>query len=218
MRLRAKPVVTLNRQRKAKMIAAFLCDSMGHYPAGMKILDIGFGNGDISAHFSNENFTVGIDVRDQCRDEHKGLRRCLARSEALPFSDYSFDIVLSHHVIEHVDDHDAHMSEIRRVLVPWGVCYLGTPNLSSPFMRGHIGNPMVLRYSEMRPLFERHGFSVEEYYLRWLHQPDRYHCETRLGRFIPAWILHVLRYWYPSQCFLLRPRSQTTPDTRIDAC
>lgn len=206
MRLQARPVVALDRKGKAKMIEAFLRDGLGRAPSGRNILDIGFGNGGICARFSANNFTVGIDIRDQCNGEYAHLCRCLARSEALPFADGSFDIVISHHVIEHVDNHDHHMTEIRRVLAPQGICYLGTPNLSSPFMRGHVSNPMVLRYSQMRPLFERHGFMVEECYLRWLHQPDHYYCETRLGRFIPVWALYLMRNWFPSQCFLLRPQ------------
>lgn len=207
MRLRARPVVKLNRKRKAQMIEAFLTDALDTKPTGLRILDIGCGNGDICAHFSEHNFVIGIDIVNQFRSEYSMLNHCLGCSEKLPFADNSFDLVISHHVIEHVDNHDKHMSEIHRVLSPKGICYLGTPNLSSPFMRGHVGNPMVLRYSEMRPLFERHHFAVEEYYLRWLHEPDRFYCETRLGRFIPASVLYLLRHWFPSQCFLLRPET-----------
>jgi len=207
-RLKAKPVAGLDRKGKARMIESFLCDALGNSPANAKILDIGCGNGDICAHFDKDNFVVGVDIQDSCKPEHRQLPRCLARSEKLPFADRSFDIVISHHVIEHVENHDDHLSEIHRILLPEGICYLGTPNLSSPFMRGHVGNTMVLRYSEMRPLFERHGFSVEECYLRWLHQPDQYHCQLKLGRYIPARLLYLMRHWFPSQCFLLRPLHQ----------
>lgn len=208
MRLRARPVVGLDRGRKARMINAFLEDAFGHPPEGLRILDLGCGNGDICAHFADRNFIIGVDIRDQARLEHGTLLRCLAQSEALPFEDASFDAVISHHVIEHVSDHHRHLAEIRRVMMPEGVCYLGTPNRSSPFMRGHVGNQMVLRYAEMRPLFMRHGFTVEECYLRFLHQPDRYHCEIRLGRLVPQIFLQTMRRWFPSQCFLLRKRGQ----------
>lgn len=205
MRLLARPAVGLNRGRKARMIEAFLSDALGAPPQELRILDIGCGNGDIMAHFAAANFVVGVDVEFQCRPEHSALPQCLAQSEALPFSDGSFDVVISHHVIEHVESHNLHVSEIHRVLKSDGVAYVGTPNLDSPFMRGHVGNPMVLRYSEMGPLFVRHGFLVEECYLRHLHNPDRYHCETRLGRLIPRPVLYGLRRWFPSQCFILRP-------------
>jgi len=206
IRLRAKPVVALKRLRKAKMIEAFLADALGGPPRGLDILDIGCGNGEMAAYFSDANFVVGVDVLDQVRRELSLLPRCLAMSETLPFRDASFDLVLSHHVIEHVASHDGHLSEIKRVLKPSGLAYLGTPNLDSPFMRGHHGNPMVLRYRQMLALFARHGFDAEECYTRLLAQPDRYHCETQLGRLVPVPVLHAMRRWYPSQCFLLRPQ------------
>ena len=205
MRLRARPVVALKRERKARMIDAFLRDGLGGAVAGKRILDIGCGNGDMLAWFAADNAVVGVDVRDQVRPELRHLPHVVARSEQLPFADASFDIVLSHHVIEHVDSHDGHVAEMRRVLAPDGLAYLGTPNLDSPFMRGHVGNPMVLRYPQMAPLLRRHGFRVEETYTRLLARPDHYHCETRLGGFVPAPLLHALRRWYPSQCFLLYP-------------
>lgn len=206
MRLRARPVGGLDRTAKALMIEAFLRDAIRKPLNGLRLLDIGYGNGDIGAHFSNDNDTYGIDVEDRRRPEHIRLARCIGRSELLPFAEHSFDIVISHHVIEHVADHDRHVAEIHRVLKPDGICYLGTPNRSSPLMRGHIGNSMVLPYAKMAPLFERHGFCVEEWYARWLHQPERYHCPVTIGRYLPYSVLHLLRRWFPSQCFLLRPR------------
>ena len=191
------------------MINAFLTDALGKPPSGLRILDIGCGNGDMTAQFSKYNYCVGLDVQNQVREELRSIPHCVARSEAMPFHDASFDVVISHHVIEHVDSHDGHMSEIRRVLKPDGVAYLGTPNLSSPFMRGHVGNSMVLSYESMHPLFERHGFAVEECYTRMLSRPDRYHCETGVTRWIPAILLNSVRRWYPSQCFLLRVRSNS---------
>ena len=205
MRLRARPVVALRRKRKAQMIEAFLTDALALPPRKLRILDIGSGNGEIAAYFSEHNYCVGVDVSDQFHASVSHIPHCLGRSESLPFRSGCFDIVISHHVIEHVDDHDLHLKEIRRVMKSCGVAYLGTPNLSSPLMRGHAGNPMVLRYREMLPLFKKHGFSVDEYYTRWLHEPAKYYCETQFGRFVPASILHSLRRWYPSQCFLLKP-------------
>lgn len=205
VRLRAHPVVSLDRLQKAMMIEAFLEDTLGDIPKDMDILDIGCGNGDISAYFSRLNSVVSIDVTDQRRPKHGSLALCVARSEMMPFSDGKFDVVVSHHVIEHVDSHDGHMEEIRRVLRPGGVCYLGTPNRSSPFMRGHVGNDMVLHYSDMLALFVKHGFFIEECYMRWLRSPRLYHCPVSWGRFIPKAVLWRMRRWYPSQCFILRP-------------
>mgnify|MGYP006290593653 CR=1 FL=1 len=204
MKLQARPVRNLNRKQKALMIDAFLRDTLGQTPQGLRILDVGCGNGEIYAHFSKRNFSVGVDIQDQRRVENKHLPFCLSESEYLPFDSLSFDIVISHHVIEHVNNQNRHLSEIRRILSPDGICYIGTPNKSSPFMRGHLDNPKVLYYNQMRQLFESHGFVVNDCYIKYLHEPFRYHCEVNFGRFIPLFFLRSLQRWFPSQCFILR--------------
>lgn len=75
------------------MIEAFLCDALGRPPEGLRILDIGCGNGDICAHFAERNAVIGVDLRDQFRPEHRHIPHCLALSEALPFPAGSFDVV-----------------------------------------------------------------------------------------------------------------------------
>ena len=50
----------------------------------------------------------------------------------LPFDDGAFDAVLSCGVLEHVEDPDASLEEIRRVLVPGGTFYVyKLPNRTS---------------------------------------------------------------------------------------
>jgi ubiquinone/menaquinone biosynthesis C-methylase UbiE len=70
-----------------------------------------------------------VEVVDVCdiRLERGGYRFSLAADTKLPFEDASFDVVLSNHVIEHVRDDAAHISEIRRVLRDGGVGYLAVP-------------------------------------------------------------------------------------------
>jgi SAM-dependent methyltransferase len=56
---------------------------------------------------------------------------------ALPFDDESFDLVLSHAVIEHVDRADRYLQECRRVMSATGRMYLSTaPYLS--FAGAHL--------------------------------------------------------------------------------
>jgi SAM-dependent methyltransferase len=56
---------------------------------------------------------------------------------ALPFKDGSFDLVLSHAVIEHVADASRYLRECRRVMTPGGRLYLSTaPYLS--FAGAHL--------------------------------------------------------------------------------
>ena len=83
---------------------------------------------------------VGIDPAERFQDagvrlgRERGLRNlhfALADGMALPFADGSFDLVLSHAVIEHVADAPLYLRECARVLAPRGHVYLSTaPYLS----------------------------------------------------------------------------------------
>lgn len=52
--------------------------------------------------------------------------------ESLPFPDGSFDLIVSHTVIEHVQDVDQCIDEMSRVLRPGGVLHLEGPNYTWP--------------------------------------------------------------------------------------
>ena len=54
---------------------------------------------------------------------------------AMPFSEGSFDFILATDIIEHVDDDDRALSELRRVLKPGGRCLITVP--AFPSLWGH---------------------------------------------------------------------------------
>jgi ubiquinone/menaquinone biosynthesis C-methylase UbiE len=97
---------------------------------------------------------------------------------ALPFADHAFDTVLSCGVLEHVEDPDGSLEEIRRILRPGGTFYVtNLPNrysyteriarLLGLYYHGQLPNDRVYTERTVRELFERHGFQVEE--LRLVH-------------------------------------------------
>jgi SAM-dependent methyltransferase len=107
-----------------------------------RVLDDGCGGGGMCVSFGEEARTVvGIEPGDRFRGvgtrlaAEKGLTNVTfahADGTALPFSTGSFDLVLSHSVIEHVADPLAYLKEAKRVLAPRGVMLLSTaPYLSS---------------------------------------------------------------------------------------
>jgi SAM-dependent methyltransferase len=112
-----------------------------------RVLDAGCGGGGMPLSLAEEAaFVCGIDPADRFQDAGVRLARergvqhlafALADGMALPFPDASFDLVLSHAVIEHVADAPLYLRECARVLAPGGHVYLSTaPYLS--FAGAHL--------------------------------------------------------------------------------
>jgi ubiquinone/menaquinone biosynthesis C-methylase UbiE len=92
---------------------------------------------------------------------------------ALPFDDASFDMVLSCGVLEHVQDPDGSLDEIRRVLRPSGTLFVtNLPNrysytekgarLLGRYYHGQLPDDRVYTKRSIERLVERHGFTVRE--------------------------------------------------------
>lgn len=112
-----------------------------------RVLDAGCGGGGMPLSLAEEaREVVGIDPIDRFGDagvklaRERGLNHlyfALADGMALPFTDATFDLVLSHAVIEHVPDAPLYLRECARVLAPDGRVYLSTaPYLS--FAGAHL--------------------------------------------------------------------------------
>ena len=74
---------------------------------------------------------IGIDMvlpKGALATTDDGLTLMEASVLELPFPDAHFDAVFYHHVIEHVPDAPASLTELARVLRPGGWLYVGTPN------------------------------------------------------------------------------------------
>ena len=107
-----------------------------------RVLDDGCGGGGMSVSFAEEAQTVvAIDLADRFRDagtrlaaEMGGPKPRFSRADGtvLPFRDASFDLVISHAVIEHVKNPGAYLREARRVLRPGGRLFLETAPYLSP--------------------------------------------------------------------------------------
>lgn len=124
------------RRRKAAKILAVLAHLRGQAGlAGLTVADIGCSQGFIADEMAGagaaRTYGVDIDVPGltvaQTRFGERVQFICAA-GEALPFADASVDVAIFNHIYEHVVDPDAVIADIRRVLKPDGVLYLGLGN------------------------------------------------------------------------------------------
>ncbi len=98
----------------------------------IKILDIGAGHG----AFTKVLFDMGYDVSACDLFPEKFMFDSVVCKKAditnaLPYTDNSFDLVIAIEVSEHITDHEIFFREIYRILKPKGQLYLSTPNILS---------------------------------------------------------------------------------------
>lgn len=101
------------------------------------------------------------------RDERVSYRS--GTGESLPADDDSFDLAIIENCIDHCQDMDAVMADIRRVLVPGGILYLTVNARSRPGYYVHrllsrlkidAGHPHTFTHERTVSFIEDHGFQV----------------------------------------------------------
>jgi SAM-dependent methyltransferase len=103
------------------------------FAAGKDVLDVGCGTGYGTALLGKTaHSATGIDISKQAlrwaRKQYPQVQFLEMNVERMEFSDASFDFVFSSENFEHLHDHAQHLAEVRRVLRPGGLFFLGTPN------------------------------------------------------------------------------------------
>jgi SAM-dependent methyltransferase len=150
--LRGEPsyVWRAGQERRLEMVLR----AAGPRRAG-RILEDGCGVGEyLSRLAGGAAQAVGLEIEHEraCAAHLKTRDVTCAAGEHLPFPPNTFDLVLSHEVIEHVQDDRAAVAEIVRALRPGGRLALFCPNRGYPFEthgiywrgRYHFGNiPLV---------------------------------------------------------------------------
>ena len=125
------------------------------------ILDVACGEGYGSAFLAKvARSVIGVDcdaptvAHAAAKYRAKNLRFAEGRAEKLPLHTHSVDLVVSFETLEHLEDHDAMMKEIKRVLRPGGQLLISTPDCK-PYRKtsGQL-NPFHLHELD-RPGFTR---------------------------------------------------------------
>jgi ubiquinone/menaquinone biosynthesis C-methylase UbiE len=183
------------RRRKAAKLISVLQHFLGRSDlAGLTVADIGCSAGFISDELAAAGAarTLGIDI------DVPGLRRAHDRfgervgfvcgdGSRLPFPDDTFDALVFNHIYEHVVDPEAVVAELRRVLSPTGVLYLGLANRFGP-IEPHYRLPFL---SYLPP-------ALADRYVRVTRRADQCHERLRSRRSLARMLegLHVWDYTY----------------------
>lgn len=167
---------------------------------GMRVLDLGCGRGrHLHALYWDETpiEVVGLDLSHgevkaawdgffdlppPQPDSDKRAANVLAGDAAkLPFPDASFDRVVCCEVLEHVDDPDAVLAEIERILKPGGLFATSVPRywteaicwkLSEEYPNTPGGHVRIFKNSQLKRAVERQGLTrFRRHWAHALHSP-----------------------------------------------
>jgi len=197
------------------------------------VLDVGIGSGHITHYLSRISKSVtGVNISDE-REISTGYNYVEVSGAKLPFSDNSFDVVVSNQVIEHMTCQNEHISEIYRVLKPSGVLYLAMPNKYSliephfkfPFLSwlprsvankittsfySQVWDVYPLDYFTARSMVDDH-FSFTDKTIEVIRNPEKFKLDVAVwAHFIlqrtPERIFKLLYPLIPAYIWILRPK------------
>ena len=131
------------------------------YMTGKLILDIACGSGFGIRIFSSVSpSVVGVDYFFEAVNFAKQnfMRRTdggvQADASSMPFSDHSFDAVVSFETIEHLWKPIKFLKEVKRVLVPGGKLYISTPvKKTNKFDRYHFHEYTISEFTNLLSTF-----------------------------------------------------------------
>ena len=125
----------------------------------LKILNVGCGPGRSSQYLSSFGEVTSIEYDKDCCEfasERTGLQIINGSITDLPFQDEMFDLVCAFDVIEHVEDDQLAISEMKRVTKKDGVIFITIPTFMSLWSHHDVINHHFRRYkfSQIEKLFE----------------------------------------------------------------
>jgi SAM-dependent methyltransferase len=218
------------RRAKATKIAAVIQHFRGRGSLDdLDILDVGCSGGIIANELHRRGaHMLGLDI------DVPGLSKARARfaesayficadSERMPLADASVDAVICNHVYEHVVDPEQLFAELRRVVRPDGLLYLGLgnrlgvvePHYRLPFL-SWLPRPLAHRYVRMFGRADHYheafrtwpglkrlcaGLYVWDYTYSVLSDPRTFAAGDVVPRWaagVPAWLLKAARPLVPT--------------------
>ncbi len=178
---------------------------LGVATAGLDVYELGFGTGDLLFRFPTSCALMGAELSSDAVDAIRADPRLKAYRPgwfdvtppdgSVPVPPWPVDIAIASHVIEHVPDDRAMVTQLAAVLKPGGLMVLFVPVEPPGF------DPKHLRTYTAASVAER----VREAGLEVLHAEENYHI--RSGPF--SWMDHPSRHGWPVGGFLEGVRNVT---------
>jgi ubiquinone/menaquinone biosynthesis C-methylase UbiE len=158
--------------------------------AGKRVLDVACGEGYGAALLGSVAAQVigldrSIETIRHASLNYSDARRLfqVGRAQDLPIASASIDVVVSFETLEHLEEHDKFLAEIKRVLRSDGVLVMSTPDLDIYSGERQIQNPHHLKeltraefQTLMRDRFTNAAFFVQSSIMGSAVAPDRDEC------------------------------------------
>lgn len=176
-----------------------LLSKICRFRSGGTLLDIGAGVGTLVGVAANRGFMArGIEISPwaaRFAREEKGLDIRTGFLEEADFPDRHFDVITINHVLEHLPEPVAVITEVRRVLKDDGLLVVGVPNIDSVMARLKGVKWASLRPTEhiwhftpvtLRRLLRQEGFREVFFESRENHRVVGWGLEAQAVRFVNA--------------------------------
>jgi len=156
-------------EERGKLVEAILSEEIKC--EGLRVLDIGAGEGGTAKVFSYKNFVVTVEKnpgRISNQTISDSLFRILGDANSLPFKKNVFDVIILQDVIEHFAVTKNFFDDLYPLIKNDGIIYLSTPNKFSVFnlfSDPHWGLPFV-------SLMKRKN--IKKYFLKYYRNKDYY--------------------------------------------
>lgn len=145
-------------------------ESVTELVKGKTVLDIASGSGYGSLALSKTAKKVyGVDINEKAvayaaeKYSAKNVSFQVGSGTAIPLDDNSVDVVVSHETIEHIDDYEAFLREVKRVLKDGGEAVISTPN-DEEYPAGNHFHLHQFNVADYKKLLSKYFKKVELYY------------------------------------------------------